>query len=280
MELLDFVNNFWYLIVGAIILVFLLYKQSKNETVAGLNKNKFKLLTMSIIFGLIIITMQDNFFHDHAFFILGFIIFIPFISGLIWLMFNKSNKYVIEARIQGQEFFQLGKIPENSNTKRDLTKIITTETGLRIHIMDSEYFANLKHYGDDFSPRYNAGDNIKKCDYFDGETLYHPEHPDTENVSFWTQITKFNAWRKLVPDMIRKIIELTDMHETKMLMEIESMNATLPHRLTGFANQIKPYSLVDEIKKYMETHIAELHKSLTDSEKTNKENDPEKEAQK
>lgn len=266
MNFMDFLNEFWYVIIGIAFLFFLFYKYSKNETIGDLTKSKMLMLIIFSIFGLSVIVIQDVFFNEHFFFFLGFFIFIPLITMLIWIILNKNNYYVIESRIQGQEFYRMDLIEENSDTKKDLSKEITIDSGLRIHIMDKEYYESLNHFGNDFSPRYNSGEQIKNCDYFSGKMLYHPELPELKNISFWAKITEFNALKEIVPDLVRRNLELTDFHETKMLMEIDSMAENLPHRLSGINEQIKVYSLTDKIKENIENQIKQSHKGLSESE--------------
>ena len=262
MNFIQFWNDYWYILIMGIALLLLYLHYSKNKTIGNLNNSDLGLLIEIGFYILIIITVQDILFSSHVFWIIPFFIFIPFWSGIIWVILNRGNYYLIESRMQGQEFFKLGLIPDD----KEISKEITLETGIRLHIMDKDIFESKNHFGDDFSPRYNAGDKVKHCDYFDGNTIYHPEYPDLKNLSFWARVVEFVSLKKLVPDLMRTNLVLTDLSNVRIYKAISDMRDNLKTTLTGLEKQYEPYSIENEIKKLLEEQIKQKHEGLSESE--------------
>jgi len=152
MEFMDFVNENWYIIAIGIIYLGLKYVQISDKY-PNANKSAIPDYIELLIYILIIAILQDKFFNEHFYFILSLFMFIPVYMGFIFWILNRGNYYLIESRMQGQEFYKLGLIPENENTESDLSKQISMNTGIQIHIMDKELYESKLHFGDDFTPR-------------------------------------------------------------------------------------------------------------------------------
>lgn len=264
MDLITFVKEYWYLIVGGLTLLLIYFRYSNNKSVGDLEKSDIALLLESGIYFLLIITIQDTFFNEHVFFILTLCIFIPIWALVIYHILNRGNYYLIESRIQGQEFYEMKLIDENPQ----FDKTVTNQTAIRIHIMDKEVFENTEHFGNDFSPRYNVGNRIKFCDYFNGKMIYHPIYPEIENISFWARIVEFVHYKDLVTDLIRENLELTDLGNVRIYKNIQTIRNNLKTTLTGLESQWahNPYSIQDKLKEYLESKIAESHKAQTENE--------------
>ena len=262
MGFVEFFNDNWYIfIIGGILLIIYFY-YSRNKRLMNYDSNDLALILEMGLFLLIVITFQDKLFNEHGYFILSLFIFCPVYTVFIWIILNSGNYYLIESRLQGQEFYKLGLIENDGEISKD----ITMETGIRLHIMDKEVFETKSHFGDDFSPRYNSGDRIKHCDYFNGDMIYHPEYPDLRNISFWARVVEFVTLKDLIPDLIRKNLELTDLANTKIYKEIDSMYENLPTTLSGLQKQVTPYSIENKLKESLENQIKQKHKGLTESE--------------
>lgn len=264
MGIIEIFNNNWYIFILGISLIIIYYFYSKNKQLMGFENVELGLI-MEIIFTLLIImTFQDKLFSEHGFFILGLIVLCPFYTIFIWILLNRGNYYLIESRIQGQEFYKLGLIPEDG----EISKQITMETGIRLHIMDKEVFESKKHYGDDFTPRYNAGDKIKHCDYFNGDMIFHPEYPDLRNISFWARVVEFVALKEIIPDIMTTNLVLTDLSNIKIMKNITTMRKNLKTTLTGLEQQYEhePFNIENKLKEYLEKQISQSHKALSESE--------------
>jgi len=264
MGMVEIFNDNWYIFILGSILMIMYYFYSKNKRLMNFENVELALIMESIFTLLIIMTMQDKFFNEHGYFIIGLIVFCPFYAVFIWYLLNKGNYYLIESRMQGQEFYKLGLIPEDN----EISKEITMQTGIRIHVMDKEVFESKKHFGDDFSPRYNAGDRIKHCDYFNGEMIFHPEYPDLRNISFWSRVIEFVALKEMIPDIMRKNLVLTDLSNVKIMKNISTMRKNLKTTLTGLEKQYEhePFNIENKLKDYLETQIKQHHKALSESE--------------
>lgn len=264
MNLEIFIREYWYFISGSIILFLLYLKYSKNEKIGDISNSDLAMIIEAGFYTLLIMVIQDTYFNSHVFFILSLIIFIPIWALIIYTILNRGNYYLIEARIQGQEFYELGIINENPS----IDSIVTNNTGILLHVMDKEVFENMKHYGNDFSPRYNVANQIKFCDYFNGKTIFHPEYPDLQNISFWARIVEFVELKNLVPDLIRENLELTDLANVRIYKNIKTIRNNLKTTLTGLETQWKhnPYSIQDKLSEFVEKMLAEKHKSQSESE--------------
>jgi len=269
---MEFINQYWYVLIGGTALLLLYLQYSKNKNIGTINNSDLALIIEAGFYILIIVSLQDYLFNSHVFWIIPFFIFVPVWAGIIWMLLNRGNYYLIESRMQGQEFYKLGLIPENP----EIAKEITRNTGLKIHIMDKEVFESKEHFGDDFSPRYNAGNNIKHCDYFDGDTIYHPEYPDLQNITFWNQVVKFVHLKEMVVEIMRENLVLSDLSNIKILKNIKTLRKNLKTTLTGLEIQYEhePYNIENKLKEYWENAIKEKHKGKTEkesksSEKTN-----------
>lgn len=267
MGMVEIFNDNWYIFILGITLCIMYYYYSKNKQLMDFENVELALIMEGIFTLLIIMTCQDKLFNGHGYFIIGLIVFCPFYAIFIWILLNKGNYYLIESRMQGQEFYKLGLMGEMENDN-EISKEITMQTGIRLHIMDKEVFESKKHFGDDFTPRYNAGDKIKHCDYFNGEMIYHPEYPDLRNISFWSRVIEFVALKEMIPDIMRTNLVLTDLSNVKIMKNISVMRKNLKTTLTGLEKQYEhePFSIENKLKEYFEIQIKQHHKSLSESE--------------
>lgn len=273
MGFMEFINNYWYALFGLIILTLLYMQYSKNKSIGTINNSDLALIIEGGFYMLIIIFVQDYLFDSHIFWLLTFFIFVPVWSGVIWILLNRGNYYLIESRMQGQEFYKLGLIPESPEISKEITK----NTGLKIHIMDKEVYESKEHFGDDFSPRYNAGDSIKHCDFFDGNTIYHPEFPDLQNITFWSRVVKFVHLKDMVVDLMRENLTLTDLANVKIYKHIKTMRGNLKTTLTGLEKQYEhePYDIENKLKKFWENEMKQKHKGKSENETESSEPKPE-----
>ena len=254
----------WYIFVIGTILLIVYYFYSKNKRLGELENHDLALILESGFILLIIITLQDKLFSEHGFFILGLILFCPVYAMFIWIILNSGNYYLIESRMQGQEFYKLGIIPDD----KEISKEITMETGLRIHIMDKEVFESKKHFGDDFSPTYNCGERVKHCDYFNGEMIYHPEYPPLKNINFWDRVVEFVFLKDMIADLKRTNLKLTDLKNINVLQNIETMRDNLKTTLTGLEKQFEhePFNIENKLKDYLDNEIKQHHNALSEHE--------------
>ena len=73
-----------------------------------------------ILFLLMIIIIQNKLFNEHYYFIIALPIFIPIMVMFILFILRKNKVFLIESRMQGELFYEMGKIPDESGIKETI----------------------------------------------------------------------------------------------------------------------------------------------------------------
>lgn len=260
------IEQYWYLIFGFIIIGILLFYKEKSKTLEPKNKADIQLIIYIILFCILITFIQNTFFPDHLYFIFGFFIFIPILTIFILYILSKNNIVLVESRIQGEQFFEMGIIPENSGFEEK----IVLNTGILVHIMNREYYDSLEHYGT-MTNFNNVGDNVKHCDFFNGKMIYHPENPLLHNITFYSSQCTWIMFKKIIPDIMKTNLVLTDLVDTKIMSHINEMADNLPYAMIGVREQYKhkPFDLEKNLNDKIKELLKEKRKSLRETEEKN-----------
>lgn len=261
----------WYIIGGLIAMFILYWYKNRSPNLNRHNKNDISMLIEIIFFSLVIITIQDKLFSDHSYFIVSLPIFIPIWTLFILYLLAKNDMFLIESRIQGEMFYQMGLIPDESGIKEHLV----SNTGILLHRMDKGYYENLEHFGNPATPFQNVGDRVKHCDFFNGKMIYHPENPLLHNISFWASQTTWITFKKIIPDIMKTNLVLTDLVDTKIMSHINEMSDNLPYAMIGVREQYKhkPFDLDKSINDKIKILLAESRKNLVEKESKPLENE-------
>lgn len=228
------------------------------------NKNDIDMIIEIIFFIILILFIQNKLFPEHYYFIISLPIFIPvWVFFILWIL-SKHDIILIESRIQGETFYQMGLIPDESGIKEHLV----SNTGILVHKMDKGYYENLEHFGNPVSPFQNVGDRVKHCDFFNGKMIYHPENPLLHNITFWASQTTWITFKKIIPDIMKTNLVLTDLVDTKIMSHINEMSDNLPYAMIGVREQYKhkPFDLDKSIDEKIKILLAESRKNLTEKE--------------
>ncbi len=169
--------------------------------------------------GFIIYICNKYFFSEvSSFLYISIAIFTP-ISALIWHWADKKNDvYVEENTMQGEMMFKLGAFPE------DMKKFAVPNTGVRIMRMPIWVYQSKRHEGELSALFWKKG-NLVYTDLYDGETLYHPEHPDLHNINFYEAKIFWLEFKKRYPEVARKILKLTWLFEWALVDAQEQLEA-------------------------------------------------------
>lgn len=264
MSFIQEIENNIYVIIGLIVILVLLFYKSHSKNLETTNKKDIELFIEIILFGIIIIFIQVNLFSEHYYFIISLPIFIP-----IWILFinyllSKHDIILIESRIQGEKFFEMGTIPENSGIKETLS----LNTGILVHKMDKGYYEKLEHFGNPSTPFQNVGDRVKHCDYFNKKMVYHPENPLLHNITFWASQTTWITFKKVIPEIMNTNLVLTDLVDYKIQYHLDKMRENFPQALIGTESQYNhvPFDLEKSIQEKLKMLIAEYRKNLMENE--------------
>ncbi len=254
----------WYIIVGLIIIFVLYIYKNRSKHLEKKNKNDIELIIEGVIFILLIVFLQDKLFSEHGYFLISLPIFIP-----VWVMFiiyilSKHDIILIESRQQGEKFYEMGLIPEDSGIKEKLV----LSTGILVHRMDRGFWETLEHFGNPSSPFKNVGDRVKFCDFFNGTMVYTPENPLLNNIMFTASQTTWITFKKVIPDIMKTNLMLTDLVDYKIQFHLNEMRENFPHALIGTEEQYKhvPFDLDKSIEEKIKQLQKEHRKNVSEKE--------------
>ena len=258
---METIEQNWYIIFGLIIIGILYLYKNHSKSLERKNKNDIELLIWIIGFLLLIITIQIKLFSEHLFFIISFPLILPSMVILILYILRDNVKILIEGRQQGEEFYEMGVIGEESGIR----KTISQKTGVLVHIIDNAYYETLDYFGNPASPFKNVGDRVKFCDYFNGKMIYCPDNPLLANITFWASQTTWITFKRVIPDIMKTNLTLTDLVDYKIQFHMNEMRKNFPHALIGTEKQYehKPFNLEKSIEEKMKELMAEYHKTLS-----------------
>ena len=147
-----------------------------------------------------------------TFFILSLFVWTP-MGFAIWLWADRKNDvFVEENTVQGEIMHHLGLIK----------KFAVPQTGVRLYRMPIDVYRAKLHDGT-LSGAYWKKGRLIYTDYYDGSTLYHPEHPDLHNVNFYQAMAYWLKFKKDYPATAMKILELTWLREYSIVEALEQL---------------------------------------------------------
>ena len=261
----SFWNEYWYLLIFGIPLLIAYIRFAGNKSFGNMKHEDLGLAIEMGIYILIIVFVQNQLFPSHIFWIIGFPIFITAWAGFIYWILSKNDVYIIEATMQGEQFKRL----------KQLDKQFATDTKLRLLKMDKEVYDSKEHIGDSKPPFWNVGNRIKICDYFDGETFYHPEFAQLHNISFYTAKAFWLKMKKDLPNLIKENINLTWLMNYKIAHSMKAMKKNFLLHLQSIESQHEkePFELHDEMDEYFEKLFAEKLKNPPDIKQSENESE-------
>lgn len=210
----------------------------------------------------LVLLIQHKVFNEHSFLIIGLLIFVIIFSAFIYWILSKDDVYIIECTMQGEQFKNLQLVE----------KEIATTTSMRILKMDKEIYDMKNHVGDAKNPFWNITNRIKLCDYFDGETFYHPEFTQLHNISFYSAKSFWLKMKQDLPDLIRQNVVLTWLSEYKIAFHQNTMKQNFALHLKSINEQHEhePFSLHDDLNKFFDELYKDKLKSMSIKEELSK----------
>lgn len=219
---MSLVTDIWELrwiavVIVALILFYLFSKYWAGDVVNvwGKRLTRKDLRYILHFFGSLFIIWACNkyLFSDvSSFFILSLFVWTPLGFG-IWLWADRRNDvYIEENTFQGEIMYHLGLIK----------KFSVPNTGVRLMRMPLETYMAKDHQGH-LSGQFWKKGKLIYTDYYDGSTLYHPEHPDLHNVNFYQAMAFWLKFKRDYPEVALKILELTWLREFSIIEALEQL---------------------------------------------------------
>lgn len=242
-ELINLLFEYWYLFFGLLVL-WIYTKYNDKETAFNLQLKEMLIFIELGVFFLIIYLLQKYFFAEHNYFLMTIPLFILVWSIFINYLLSKDDVYLLECSFQNEEFINL-----------DLKdKVISLSTTLNIFKMDRGFYETKKHIGETLNPLWNTSRNIKFCNLFKDEFIYHSEYPELQNINFYSCVMLWLKLKKDVPKLIRQNVLLTWLSDWKTAHQQSVLSDNFIHRLKGYKEQFddKPFELVKDSEQLLE----------------------------
>lgn len=247
MNFIDFINEYWYILLIGIPLLLMYINYSKNKTMLGLNNSDLGLTIELGLYFLLIITIQDVLFNEHFYLIISMPIFIIVWSLFIYWLLSRDDIYILECTMQGEQFKNI----------KEIKNEISLTTRMRILIMSKEAYETKEHIGEANPSFWNMGHNIKLCDFYDGKYFYHPEFEQIHNLTFPACKTLWLKLKQDIPDLIRTNTTYTELMNYLLAEKEQIMRKNLITHLSAIEKQhdFAPFQLpptMDELYKLIE----------------------------
>ncbi len=257
MNLVDFILEFWWIVVIGIPLYLIYRKVSAGQ---GVGKWDFETTKIILFYGLIMVIIylfQAYIFTSHIYLLFYIMIFLPLFSAFIYILLSKDNVFVIESTMDNEIFYNLG----------DFDRPVAESTRTRAFIIDREAYKEVRHIGELDYPYWNGGDGVKFTDYYDQKNgvMFHPPIAHLHNVSFFIAKSFWLKMKTDIPDLIRENTTLTWLAPYRTAFEQSKLGENFKLRLRNIERQYEevPFKLPDDIK---ELWAKEIEKRRVDRE--------------
>lgn len=133
----------------------------------------------------------------------------------VWYYADKKNDiWILENTMQGEEMYNL----------KVLKKKTVGQSGIRLYRMPPHVYEAKTHEGDLSGLFWKKG-RMVFTDLYDGQTFYHPEHPDLHNINFYQAMAFWLNFKKEYPRVAREMIKLTWLRDWDIADALQQLEA-------------------------------------------------------
>ena len=260
-DIIGLLTEYWWMIAG-LVLLWLYSKLQKRERVKTPGGSTLRLSEMAIIvevaISLIVVYLfQTYLYNEHYYFILavlGFTIIMAFVFN--WLD-SKRDQYIYVSSMQAEILYGL-----------DLSEIYVPQSQYNLWRMPRDVYLSKTHVGDARYQYWKGSDRVINADYYDGQTFYHPEHPELHNITFSMAKPVWMTLKAQMPALIKENVELSVLSEWRVADAMRQMEDKLRLSLPAIRRQHPvPFQMPDTWEEIIKRAKAERLKMAEDNER-------------